>query len=145
MNLINVSASLLEDHFSKYFNCFLPLMIKILQKVEGTTTQQKNLRARTFESIGTLIAAVSEEKEFSDSVKEVTEKLFAYLDNKFDEDDPQELAIKDTIAKISFYLKEDFAYVAPKFLEILIKDATLEVKITHKETREGEVATKDDK
>lgn len=30
MNLINVSASLLEEHFAKYFNCFLPLMIKIL-------------------------------------------------------------------------------------------------------------------
>jgi len=39
MNLINVSASLLEDDFSKYFNSFLPLMIKILQNVEGTTTQ----------------------------------------------------------------------------------------------------------
>jgi len=38
MNLINVSASLLEDDFSKYFNSFLPLMIKILQNVEGKTT-----------------------------------------------------------------------------------------------------------
>jgi hypothetical protein len=39
MNLINVSASLLEEHFSKYFNSFMPLMTKILASVEGTTTQ----------------------------------------------------------------------------------------------------------
>ena len=102
------------------------------------------MRARTIESIGILIASVSDEKEFTQSVKEVTEKLFALLDTQFDQDDPQELAIKDTLAKISFFQKDDFNYVAPKFLEILIKDALLEVKITHKETREGELNNKED-
>lgn len=95
--------------------------------------------------MGILIASVSEQKEFTESVKEVTEKLFTLLDQPFDQDDPQELAIKDTIAKISYFLKEDFHHVAPKFLEILVKDAALEVKISHKEAREGEVDTTDDK
>lgn len=95
--------------------------------------------------MGILIASVADEKEFTESVKEVTDKLFALLDQQFDQDDPQELAIKDTIAKISYFLKEDFHHVAPKFLEILAKDALLEVKITHKEAREGEVETTDDK
>lgn len=146
MNLINVSAALLEEHFSKYFNSFMPLMTKILASVEGTTTQQKNLRARTIESIGILIASVSEQKEFTDSVKLVTKELFKLLDSQFEQDDPQELAIKDTIAKISFFLKEEFDENddAKKYLKILIKDASLDVKITHKETREGELATKED-
>lgn len=145
MNLLNISASLLEDHFAKYFDSFLPLMVKILSNVEGSTVQQKNLRARTIESMGILIASVADQKEFTESVKEVTDKLFALLDQEFDEDDPQELAIKDTIAKISYFLKEDFHHVAPKFLEILAKDALLEVKITHKEARDGEVEATDDK
>lgn len=144
MNLLNVSASLLEDQFAKYFNSFLPLMVKILSNVESTTVQQKNLRARTIESMGILIASVADRKEFTESVKEVTDQLFKLLDQQFDQDDPQELAIKDTIAKISYFLKEDFHQVAPKFLEILAKDALLEVKITHKEAREGEVEANDD-
>ena len=145
MNLLNVSASLLEEQFAKYFNSFLPLMVKILSNVEGKTIQQKNLRARTIESMGILIASVAEEKQFTESVKEVTAKLFALLEQEFDQDDPQELAIKDTIAKIAYFLKEDFHQVAPKFLEILAKDALQEVKITHKEAREGEVDTQDEK
>ena len=142
--MLNISASLLEDQFAKYFNAFLPLMIEILSNVESQTIQQKNLRARTIESIGILIASVAEQKEFTDSVKEVTDKLFALLDQQFDQDDPQELAIKETIAKISFFLQDDFHHVAPKFLGILIKDASLEVKITHQEAREGEVAAQNE-
>ena len=33
MNLLNVSASLIEEKFSKYFNSFLPLMVEILDNV----------------------------------------------------------------------------------------------------------------
>lgn len=145
MGLLNVSASLLEEHFAKYFNSFLPLMVKILNNVEGTTVQQKNLRARTIESMGSLIVSVSDQKEFTESVKDVTAQLFALLGQPFDQDDPQEQAIKETIAKISYFLKEDFHHVAPKFLEILAKDAVHEVKMTHTEAREGEIATTENK
>lgn len=74
----------------------------------------------------------------------MTKELFKLLDSEFEQDDPQELALKDTIAKISYFLKDEFDQDAQKFLKILIKDATQEVKITHKETREGEVATKEE-
>lgn len=37
MGLLNVSASLLEDNFAKYFNSFLPLMVKILTNVGSDT------------------------------------------------------------------------------------------------------------
>lgn len=130
LSLLNVSASLIESQFAAYFDHFMPLMVKILTGVEAKTPAQRNLRARTIESMGTMIAAVSEEERFKPTVQEVTEKLFSLLTaGDFDASDPQELAIKDTIAKIAFYLGEDFHHVAPKYLEIILKDASLEAKI----------------
>ena len=37
MNLLNVSATLIEEHFAKYFAKFMPLMVEILDNVEGKT------------------------------------------------------------------------------------------------------------
>lgn len=129
MNLLNVSATLIEDQFSKYFASFMPLMIEILDNVEGKTISQMNLRARTIESIGFMISAVSENPEFLGAVQQVTEKLFVLMQGEFAHDDPQEIAIKEALSKIAYYLKEDFKFVAPKFLEILVKDAKLDVDI----------------
>lgn len=104
-------------------------MIQILDNVEGKTIQQMNLRARTFESIGYMIAAVSENQEVAETVKMVTEKLFTVMQTQFAHDDPQEVAVKEALTKVAFYLKGDFHFVAPKFLEILINDANLDIDI----------------
>lgn len=69
MNLLNISATLIEDQFSKYFSKFMPLMIEILDNVESKTVSQMNLRARTIESIGFMISAVSENTEFMATVQ----------------------------------------------------------------------------
>lgn len=145
IDLLNVSASLLEDQFAKHFNTFMPLFAQILKNVEAGTTQQKKLRARTIESMGVLIASAADQTELTETVKEVLSTLFGYLEKEFDQDDPQPLAIKDTIAKIAYFLKDGFHVVAPQFLAILAKDAQLEAKITHKEVREGEVEQSDNK
>lgn len=129
MNLLNVSATVVEDQFAKYFNGFMPLMIEILDNVEGKTMSQMNLRARTFESIGFMISAVADNKEFLQTVQQVTEKLFGLLQQQFAQDDPQEVAVKEALSKIAFYLKEDFHVVAPKLLEILSVDANLDIDI----------------
>lgn len=129
LNLLNVSATLIEDQFAKYFSSFMPLMIEILENVESKTIQQMNLRARTFESIGFMIAAVSDNEEVLDTVKAVTTKLFGALQQQFAHDDPQEVAVKEALTKVAFYLKGDFNVVAPKFLEILIVDANLDIDI----------------
>lgn len=39
LNLLNVSATLIEDQFAKYFSSFMPLMVEILDNVEGKTIQ----------------------------------------------------------------------------------------------------------
>lgn len=88
------------------------------------------LRARTIESMGFMIGSVSENKDFMGTVQRVTEKLFKILNQGFSQDDPQELAVKDTLAKTAYYLQEDFHAVAPQFIAILVKDASVEIKLT---------------
>ena len=55
--------------------------------------------------------------------------MFNLLDHNFSQDDPQDQAVKETLAKTAFYLKEDFASVAPKFLEKLMKDASINIDV----------------
>lgn len=108
--------------------------MEILQKVEGKTPETMQLRARSIESMGILIASIADQNQFVDSVKQVTETLFTLLVNtQFTEDDPQQLALKDTLAKIAYYLKVDFQVIAPKYLDILIKDASTEIKVNFNE------------
>lgn len=44
-------------------------------------------------------------------------------------DDPQNLAIKETLTKIAFFLKEDFHHYMPSLLQVLVNDAKLEIDI----------------
>ena len=62
MNLISISASLIEEEFSKFYNQYMPLMLEILSSVGMVTAQQKNLRAKTIEALGFMIEAVQEQK-----------------------------------------------------------------------------------
>ena len=55
--------------------------------------------------------------------------MFTLVQKPFADEDPQELAVKGALAKIAFYLKGEFQVVAPAFLEILMKDASIEVKV----------------
>jgi hypothetical protein len=130
MNLLNASATLIEEKFADYFNQFMPLMEKIIDNVDSKTPGQMRLRARTIESMGVMIASVADNRSFLQTVQRVTEKLFAAVNQEFSQEDPQQLAIKNTLAQTAYYLKEDFHVVAPKFLEILIKDASVEIKLT---------------
>lgn len=130
MNLLNASATLIEEKFADYFNEFMPLMEKIIDNVESKTPDQMRLRARTIESMGVMIASVADNKSFLSTVQRVTEKLFAGVNQEFSQEDPQQLAIKNTLAQTAYYLKEDFHVIAPKFLEILVKDASVEIKLT---------------
>jgi hypothetical protein len=63
INLIKISASILEKDFAQYYNEFMPMMLEILNNVGMTTIEQKTLRARTIDSMGFMIEAVSELKE----------------------------------------------------------------------------------
>ena len=55
--------------------------------------------------------------------------MFTLVQKQFADEDPQELAVKGALAKAAFYLKGEFQIVAPVFLAILLKDASIEVKV----------------
>ena len=55
-----------------------------------------------------MIAAVADNREFLETVQRVTTGLGSLLEGGFAEDDPRELAVKETLAKIAYYLKDDF-------------------------------------
>ena len=130
LNLLNVTASLIEEKFATYFPHFMPLLNEILENVEAKDMQKMQLRARAIESMGVLIASVSEERQFLPQVQKVTESLLTLLNKtQFALDDPQQHAIKDTLVKTSFFLKEEFQVVANQFMPLLLKDAQLEIKI----------------
>jgi len=40
------------------------------------------------------------------------------------------LAVKGSLAKIAFFLKDEFNYFAPKYIEMLMKDANLKINFT---------------
>jgi hypothetical protein len=59
MNLLAVVASLIESHFSQFYNELMPMMIQILTNVPMTNMTQMTLRSRTIEAMGFMIEAVS--------------------------------------------------------------------------------------
>jgi hypothetical protein len=118
MSLISCLASIIDKDFAKYYNDFMPMMLEILTVVGNQNMAQKNLRARTIEAMGYMIEAVAEEKEtFLKNVTSITVTLIELLNNLTQDannnDDPQILAIKEAIAKISTFLKEDFHQFMP--------------------------------
>lgn len=79
MTLINVSATIIEEKFGKYFGQFMPLMTEILQNVDSKTPEKMQLRARTIETIGYMITAIEGDEQFRQTVQQVTETLFGIL------------------------------------------------------------------
>ena len=100
------------------------------------------LRARTIETIGYMIEAVAEEKAaFKSSVDQIASSLIALLGQvAHSTDDPQVLAIKETLSKISLFLKEDFHPYMQAILPTLISDTKLEIdiKLTSADDIEGQ-------
>ena len=141
LDLLNSTAGLIEEEFGKYFCQIMPLLREILDNVEGQTPEQMRLRAGTIESMGVLIASISDSytpgvvpetedgKKILEMVKNITEALFTLVQKPFADEDPQELAVKGALAKVAFFLKGEFQIVAPAFLQILLKDASIVVKV----------------
>ncbi len=91
---------------------------------------QMTLRSRTIEAMGFMIEAVSEEKQaFKESVSQIAQTLITTLNSGLSTDDPQSLAIKETLTKIAAFLKEDFHVYMPLLLTNLVNDAKLDIDI----------------
>lgn len=102
--------------------------------------QQMTLRARTIEAMGFMIEAVAESKEFTENVQKIAAFLISLLNSGLTNDDPQILAIKETLSKISYYLKENFHGFMGALMPSLINDTKLDIDI---KMENADLATKD--
>ena len=63
------------------------------------------MRAKTIETMGYMIEAISDEKaSFNSNVLEITTSLVTLMNSGLTEDDPQMISIKETLTKIAFFL-----------------------------------------
>ena len=131
MNLLSVIAAIIEKEFAKYYSVLMPIMLNILTNVPMKTMPQMTLRARTIEAIGFMIEAVTDERAaFLSNVTEITQNLVTMLINgSLTNDDPQQAAIKDTLAKIAGFLKEDFQQFVATLLPTLVADTKVDIDI----------------
>ena|ERR1700761_8240970 len=80
--------------------------------------------------MGFMIEAVADEKQqFNDNVLKITTQLVTLLNSGLTNDDPQTSAIKEALAKISTFLKEDFHQFMPALLNTLVNDAKADIDI----------------
>lgn len=92
--------------------------------------QQMTLKARTIETLGYMIEAVAEEKAtFVGSIHEISNFIIALLKSGLSNEDPQITAIKETLCKIAFTLKEDFNVYMPAILPSLLEDTKQQIDI----------------
>ena len=103
-------------------------MVNLLTSVSADSMEAKQLRARAIQTIGSIVRSVTdcEDKEpFKANVLEITQHLSATLQGKLSDDDPQDEAIKDTLAQSAGFLGQEFVQFMPMLLDQLIVDAQL--------------------
>jgi hypothetical protein len=89
LNLVAVIATLIEKEFAVYYQKFMPVLKTLMSQLPAQTQQQKDIRAKLIKCMGTMVEAVSEEKEtFVDDVKAFTQDLAVLLSSGLEEDDP---------------------------------------------------------
>lgn len=109
IQLLATIATVIQSDFGTYYNDFMPLMTEILMNVKGDNIEQKKLRAKAIETMGSMIDAVVEENEkFKGSVVEITKHLSTMLQGGLTDDDPQDIAIKETLIIAAGFLQEEF-------------------------------------
>jgi len=80
--------------------------------------------------MGFMIESVNEEKSaFASNVLEITTSLITLMNSNLTNDDPQMLAIKETLTKIASFLGEDFNQFMPTMLTTLINDSKQDIDI----------------
>ena len=112
LNVLHSVCSVILSDFGVYYNDFMPLMTEILQNVGSETMEDKKLRAKTIDTMGSIIIAVSDcdnKDVFKGSVIEVTSYLAQMLHSGVSNDDPQDEAVKNTLTQCAGFLQKDFA------------------------------------
>lgn len=76
--MLHSVCSVVLSGFGVYFNDFMPMMMEILQNIGSVTMQDKKLRAKTIDTIGSIIIAVSDcddKTPFEQGIHQITQIL----------------------------------------------------------------------
>lgn len=107
--MLHSVCSVVLGGFGIYFNDFLPMMNEILANVGSATMQDKKLRAKTIDTIGSMIIAVSDcddKSPFEPGIHRITQTLAQQLQLGLSNDDPQDEAIKNTLTQSAGFLQK---------------------------------------
>lgn len=61
--LQSISVIAATNNFSKYYNTFMPGLVKIVTLIAGDTPQKTNIKSHAIEAMGDLLASVKDNKE----------------------------------------------------------------------------------
>lgn len=101
LGLIGTIADVIAEDFQQYFGTYVPILIDLLTNVNGDSMEAKKLRAKAIQAIGSIITSVTEcenKESFKANVVEISSHLSTTLQGGLTDDDPQDEAIKDTLA-----------------------------------------------
>jgi len=128
LSLIGTIADVIQADFQQYFATFIPMLVSLLTTVPANSMEAKKLRAKAITTIGSIITSVSDSEDkspFMANVLEITQHLSQTLQGRLSDDDPQDEAIKDTLAQCAGFLGPDFTQFMPMLVDQLIVDARL--------------------
>lgn len=126
--MLSSIAQVILAEFGVYYNDFMPLMLEILEKVGQASMAEKSLRAKTIDTIGSIIIAVTDAEDrdqFKDSVMNVADYLTKLIQSGLKDDDPQDASAKDTLTQCAGFLKMEFAQFMPALMQPILNDANL--------------------
>lgn len=116
LSLIGTISDVIQEDFQQYFGTFVPIMVNLLTSVAADSMEAKKLRARAIQTLGSIIRSVadSEDKEpFKAPVIEITSHLATTIQGRLADDDPQDEAIKETLAQCAGFLGTEFTQFMP--------------------------------
>jgi hypothetical protein len=123
LSLLSNIAIAIETKFGDYYTTFVPALKSILATVPSETLKQQELRSKCIETMGYMVAAVSERREeFQADVTEIITGLMNGL-SSLKEEDSQHSSINKVIPQFSSLLKEDFKPFLPNIMTNLFEGA----------------------
>ena len=130
LSLIGTVSDVIQEDFSQYFSTFIPIMVNLLTTVQATSQEAKTLRAKAIQTIGSIITSVADSEDktpFKANVLEISQHLATTLQSRLADDDPQDEAIKETLAQCAGFLGTEFTQFMPSLIDQLVADAQLDV------------------
>lgn len=113
LSAVGLMADAVEEHFLPYYSHVMPTLKKIAS--EASSTEERELRGKTFECISAVGASVGKEAFLSDA-RDVMELMMRIEQDGLKDDDPLRQYINTAAMNIAETLEKDFKPYVPAIL-----------------------------